>query len=339
MSDEPLVSVIIPAFNSARWIGEAIASALAQTHRNLEVIVADNGSTDATREIATAAGERVRVIRAETRGPGAARNAALEVARGEFVQFLDADDLLEPWKIERQLAVLRRTGADLVWGPFTMYDEDPATGTFVRGVRRDPDLAGDLPLSLVNDGFLQIGCALYRRRSVVGALRFLPSAHCEDIDYNVRAALAGARFVRGEGDSGLLFRQHLSARASQDAELLIADANRRNVRLLKDWWQSRGELTQARRTGLVPPLLYAARVLARRDPARLRDVLAELRALDPGFERQLPAKLRLPSRLLGYERMERFARWYRALAAVVRRRRGATSSATRSGLPAGGVTR
>lgn len=101
----PLVSVIIPAFNAERYIREAIDSVLAQTHRDLEVIVVDDSSTDGTPALLQAYGDRIHVIRKRNGGAAAARNAGANAARGEWLAFLDADDVWEPAKLERQLAV------------------------------------------------------------------------------------------------------------------------------------------------------------------------------------------------------------------------------------------
>jgi glycosyltransferase involved in cell wall biosynthesis len=91
----PRVSVVIPAHNAERFLGQAIDSALAQDHPDVEVIVVDDGSTDRTAEIAEAH-PQVRCLRQDHQGPGAARNAGAAAATGEFVAFLDADDLLKP---------------------------------------------------------------------------------------------------------------------------------------------------------------------------------------------------------------------------------------------------
>jgi len=124
-----LVSVLIPAWDSAAWVGEAIESALAQTHPRLEVVAVDDGSTDGTSEALRSFGERIRWERTPHRGAAAARNRLLELARGEWVQYLDADDLLLPGKIERQLAAARAAGdADLVASPYLS-----ATGRTLRG--------------------------------------------------------------------------------------------------------------------------------------------------------------------------------------------------------------
>ena len=106
MSD-PLISCVVPAFNSARYIGEALDSILAQTYRPLQVIVVDDGSTDATCDIAAQRGGDVRLLTQKDQGPAATRSAGVRAARGEFVAFLDADDLWHPEKLARQMARFR----------------------------------------------------------------------------------------------------------------------------------------------------------------------------------------------------------------------------------------
>ena len=105
-----LVSIIVPVYNRAALLREAVASALAQTHRPIEIIVVDDASTDDTpRAIAelAAAHAEVRAVRRENGGPGLARETGRLEARGEFLQYLDSDDLLLPRKLELQVAALR----------------------------------------------------------------------------------------------------------------------------------------------------------------------------------------------------------------------------------------
>ncbi|HEY5413866.1 MAG TPA: glycosyltransferase family A protein [Gemmatimonadaceae bacterium] len=106
----PLVSVVMPAFNAARFLADSVASVVAQTHRDVELLIVDDGSSDNTVEMAESLARddgRVRLIRSERNvGTAAARNLALHVLRGEYVCFLDADDAFLPNKIETQLAFL-----------------------------------------------------------------------------------------------------------------------------------------------------------------------------------------------------------------------------------------
>ena len=98
------VSVIIPAYNAAAFVREAVDSALAQTHRDTEVIVVDDSSTDETPQVLAGYGERIRVHRQPNAGVAGARNTGARLATGEWVAFLDADDVWLPGKIEAQLA-------------------------------------------------------------------------------------------------------------------------------------------------------------------------------------------------------------------------------------------
>jgi glycosyltransferase involved in cell wall biosynthesis len=100
----PLVSCIVPVFNGERYLGEALDSILAQTYRQFECIVIDDGSTDGTAEVVSRYGERVSYLWQANAGPGAARNRGISAAEGDLVAFLDADDLWHPEKLARQVA-------------------------------------------------------------------------------------------------------------------------------------------------------------------------------------------------------------------------------------------
>jgi glycosyltransferase involved in cell wall biosynthesis len=107
------ISVIIPAYNYARYLAEAIDSVLAQTYPVLEVIVVDDGSTDDTPGVLAAYANRIRAIRQQNLGVSAARNTGISAARGEYVAFLDADDVWQPSKLDAQMA---------------RFDADPSLG-------------------------------------------------------------------------------------------------------------------------------------------------------------------------------------------------------------------
>jgi len=121
-----LVSILIPAFNAEKWIAETLRSALGQTWAHKEIIVVDDGSTDKTMSIARQfASGQVRVVTQANQGAAAARNYAFSLSRGDYIQWLDADDLLAPDKIARQMEALsrchsKRTLLSSAWGRF-MY--------------------------------------------------------------------------------------------------------------------------------------------------------------------------------------------------------------------------
>jgi len=105
---KPLVSILIPAYNAEQWIADTIQSALSQTWKRKEIIVLDDGSSDRTAIVAKQfASQQVAVVSTENQGSSMARNRAFELSQGDYIQWLDADDLLAPDKIERQLAAMR----------------------------------------------------------------------------------------------------------------------------------------------------------------------------------------------------------------------------------------
>ena len=106
----PKVSIIIPIFNYARYLGEAIDSALSNKHIECEILVIDDGSTDNTADVARSYESQIRYIYQENQGVCAARNKGIREARAELIVFLDADDVLEPDMVKHSLAALQKLG-------------------------------------------------------------------------------------------------------------------------------------------------------------------------------------------------------------------------------------
>jgi glycosyltransferase involved in cell wall biosynthesis len=125
-----LVSVVIPTYNRAYCIERTLDSVIAQTHRDLEVLVVDDGSTDGSAELIQRVyghEPRIRLITQVNQGVSAARNTGLTAARGDFVALLDSDDVWHPWKIEAQLACLAAVPeAGMVWTDMDAVDPDGA---------------------------------------------------------------------------------------------------------------------------------------------------------------------------------------------------------------------
>jgi glycosyltransferase involved in cell wall biosynthesis len=183
MSD-PLVSVVIPAFNAAAFVAQAIESVLGQDYRHLEVVVVDDGSSDSTAAVASR--YPITCVRQSNQGQAAARNAGVAAAQGRMVAFLDADDVWMPTKLSTQVAYLMAHGEagyvltrmqrvllpGAAWPPGTPADwfEEPQAGT------------------LPSAGLV--------RRSVLDTVGpFDPSfRHGSDTDWQARAADAGVRW-------------------------------------------------------------------------------------------------------------------------------------------------
>jgi glycosyltransferase involved in cell wall biosynthesis len=120
----PLVSILIPAYNAQEWVGDTIESAIGQTWSRKEIVVVDDGSTDQTLSVVRQfASKEVSVVTQTNQGAAAARNKAFSLCQGDYVQWLDADDLLAPDKIEKQMEALDRCGTkrnllSAAWGRF-----------------------------------------------------------------------------------------------------------------------------------------------------------------------------------------------------------------------------
>ena len=130
----PLVSILVPAFNAERWIAEALSSAVAQTWPRIEIVVVDDGSRDGTVEVARGFESRsVRVVTQPNQGAAAARNTALALAQGDYIQWLDADDLLSPNKIGKQMDAIRGdgdAGSSLLSCGWAYFMADPGRARF-----------------------------------------------------------------------------------------------------------------------------------------------------------------------------------------------------------------
>lgn len=201
MTTRQALSVIIPVFNGAAFLGDAIESVLVQDHDCLQVIVVDDGSTDDTATVAATFGERVLYQRQENAGAASARNRGLSMATGRFIAFLDADDLFMPEKFAQQLTRLdAHPECEIVIGLQQYESLERSDGEVVRIER-----PGNNP-----DGLsLQLGCALFRREvfDKVGhfnaALRY-----CDDWDWFLRAREMGVGILIHRD---LVLRQRLHA--------------------------------------------------------------------------------------------------------------------------------
>lgn len=293
----PLVSILVPLYNKAPYVEETIRSALAQTYAPIEVIVIDDGSTDGSAEVVAAIDDRrLRLIRRENRGANATRNELLELAHGEFIQYLDADDLIDETKIERQMGVFS--------------DDVDAVVCRVRrhgGAREllPPLDVDDLVASLAHHGLITVA-PLYRRSQLdaVGGWRADLDAS-QEYELHLRLALRGAwRHLRSIDDTLATYRSVEGSTSSADGRVYAAKA-RALVGLLD---VASGPEIDA----LARALANAARHLTRsgnRDLARryLRTALSRSPSSLAAFPRRI-RWVRHPTALVALESADHFAR-------------------------------
>jgi hypothetical protein len=228
----PDVSVIIPTYNTARYLSEALESVMDQTYKDIEVIVIDDGSTDDTREIVQLYRMRDRRIRyclQDNSGPSAARNRGMREANGTYIAFLDADDLWMPRKIEKQIAILARNAhIGFVYCDNHFVDRDRREITdYVRKIKL---VGGHMAYDLYNDFFL-ITSAVVMRASCCDTIGYFREDMLVGEDYEYFLKLA----YRYPGD---VVREKLMVRRVRGESLSRQDAvmdARNDIRTLTEF--------------------------------------------------------------------------------------------------------
>jgi glycosyltransferase involved in cell wall biosynthesis len=197
MTEQPLVSVIIPAYNAAEFMGETLDSVFAQTYKNFEVIVINDGSSDTAEleRILQRYPSNLNYIKQENQGAAVARNTGLRVARGEFVAFLDADDAWLPTFLEKQMDLLKRTGADLVFADAVLTGD--STSGDLTYMQVEPPSGEVTPESLLAVTVSVLTSTVLARKAPILEVGLFEKTlrRGQDFDLWLRLAKAGARFA------------------------------------------------------------------------------------------------------------------------------------------------
>lgn len=247
----PLVSVVIPAYNVAPFIRETLASVFAQTIANYEVIVVNDGSPD-TVEFERAIEpyrERIRYFRQENRGASAARNAGLRAARGEWIAFLDADDLWLPAYLDEQLRFIREHNCDLVCADAMIFGDSADAGqTYMEAVMESAPVSGEVTfLDLVSSDRSLMTSGVVARRDLILAVGLFDEAlrNAQDFDLWLRLARHGAR---------LAYQRQVLLRYRARPDSLSGDAINSHHRELRvfDKIEQSYPLTPAERAAVAP---------------------------------------------------------------------------------------
>ena len=196
MSEPELVSIIVVAYNNWPDLDLAVQSALCQSYHPVEVIVVDNSSTDGTAgELEQRYSGRVNYIHQANRGDAGAYNTGFSHSRGEFIQFLDGDDVLAPDKIDRQMAVAREhPDTDIIYGDIRRFQTLPRHAAWADRTTEHHDDMLAATLAPEPLGVETILSALIRRRALQRVGPWDEAVYCTDFDYWLRAAWLGCRF-------------------------------------------------------------------------------------------------------------------------------------------------
>lgn len=302
----PVVSIIVPCYNAARWVVDTLSSALQPTACPVEVVVVDDGSTDGSGDLISDRFPTVRLICTPNRGVSHARNLGIAEARGRFLLFLDADDLLTPGAIDRQVAVLEESGSDVVHADWQRLraglDGEYRPAEIVARV-----MLGEPSSALFRDFWCPTGAYLYRRTIVEAVGGFSPRLPViQDARFALDCALHGGRFAHAS-HVACLYRTHPTGSVSTHSQTAFVQDCLTNALDVRDWLAARGELTQEQVADVVYVLDHVARAAVGIDMATFetacREIVPYLKQAPPPARRAV----RWLTQLIGYRRVRQAA--------------------------------
>jgi glycosyltransferase involved in cell wall biosynthesis len=312
--EEGLVSVIIPCYNQERFLPACLASVIDQDYRPLEVVIVDDGSSDGTGRIMNdfqnirRAGVLVKCIHQAKYGAAHARNQGCSQAQGEFIQFLDGDDLLCRGKLSKQVEVLKNEAdVDVVYGD-GQYLID-----FNESARKGPVISlgscSDVVETLLNfERWIPIFSCLSRRSAIQLCGPWdhqLPTY--EDPEYWLRMAIKGKRFRYKAGINGLYRKHSRNTGPESEKSLLIREKTRRRILTLAEHLlRTRGALNEQRIRTMAESHEGIARLVYPADVECFENSLRDILRLWPKF-RPRSRKARFVSSMIGLRNFEKLA--------------------------------
>ena len=314
---QPLVSILIPCFNAERWVAQAIESALAQTWPEKEVIVVDDGSTDGSLAIIRSFEDRIRWESGPNRGGNPTRNRLLALARGEWLQYLDADDYLLPDKVAKQVEFLaNHPSTDVLYGLVTK--EDWTEQGVTRELQRFPE-PHDPWILLVRWYLPQTGGPLWRKAALEAVGGWKPDQPCcQEHELYLRLLLAGKQFTYCPLN-GAMYRIWSQNTVCHRDQPLVRQRRLEITQRAEDFLRERGELTSLRRDAVNMARFQMARLAWRHNRLEALEIVEKLRRSDPDFSpltnqpggHHPPASYRLLWRLVGFRWAETIGDWMR----------------------------
>lgn len=310
------VTIGIPVYNCERWIADTIRAALGQTWKEKEVIVVDDGSSDATPQICREFGDRIRFVAQGRRGGNAARNQILRLASGDWVQFLDADDSLHPQKVEAQVASTQSATHDVICSPVTFEKWDGN-----RVLSRDRQQLSqplDWKAEWVRWNMPQTGGCLWRKQALAGIGGWNEAYRCnQEYELYLRAMKAGLSFALMDGPEAV-YRLWSEDTVCRKDKSVVVRGKTELIREFLNWLRQTGVQDQRYRRLAGVACFEMARTLAVNDLAGAQRYFLERRregliAVDGPAA---PWKYRFTLNLLGFSAAETLARLTRGAMAA-----------------------
>jgi len=307
------VSIIIPCYNGANYLPKLAASLRPLLTPQIEVIFVDDGGTDGSAELFHRLLPEAICLKQENKGLGATRNRAVEVARGEFLQLLDADDTIEPGKFETQLSFAREHSLDVVYSDWRMVVVDGDAEICEPWV--DAETKTEIVEALLGGWWYPPNAPLIRTEAfrTVGGCDSTLGNTCEDFDLCVRLGIAGFRFGHVPGKFANYFRYHQVRSMSRKNPREFFEGEGRIILNAVQLLEAQNAATPARCRAAARRLHAVARNVYALDRSWFHRLMTDVRKLDPDFHPTGALSYRVATRLLGFEYAESLAVWKRRL--------------------------
>lgn len=312
--NQPKVSILIPCYNSERWIAEAISSALNQTYINKEVIVVDDGSTDSSLEIIKSFGDRIHWETGRNKGGNVARNRLLELSTGEWLQYLDSDDYLLETKIEKQINFLEKNpNVDIIYSPSIF--EYWTSETFKQEILSIPEPHD--PYALLALWHLpQTGSPLWKKQAIVDAGGWKNDQPCcQEHELYLRLLKTNAIFQFCQSAESV-YRQWSESTVCKKDKSLTYEHRLQIINDLEVYLQDNNLMNQLRLNAINESRFACARLIWLFDRQWGNDVIAKISISDNTFDppaHLAPSIYKFIYRWLGFEVAEIFAKMKRVL--------------------------
>lgn len=278
-----LVSVIIPCYNAEKWLSDAIESCLNQTYLPIEIIIIDDGSTDSCLDIIKSYGNQIIWESGVNRGGNYARNRGFALSKGEYIQFLDADDYILPEKISRQVEFLEKTGADVVYGDWRHQTHLKSGEVFLEEIQV-AGVQSDILESLLGNWWVSPACLLFTRKAVENSPGWDEELKAgQDRDFLISLALQNFKFAYQSGCYSL-YRRYGNVTVSTFSKTRYLESHYYIFMKAENNLLRRSNFCEKYRKALAQSYFLLAREYLKIDISKYKSLLDKTLTLDPKFQ-------------------------------------------------------
>ncbi|SFG93120.1 glycosyltransferase family 2 protein [Pedobacter insulae] len=305
-----MVSVIIPAYNASKTITQTLESVFAQDYSPIEIIIVNDGSTDATESILANYGTKIKLISTPNKGVSHARNLGLSHARGEYIQFLDSDDLILPGKLTLQVKALQENDADVAYGNWQRFIQENKKILVTETVNQQ--ITGDVEIALFTNFWCPPAVLLYSKR-ITNRLSWnenLPVI--QDARYLLDAALAKGKFVYLPALMAQYRDGQQNSLSKRNDTAFVKDCVM-NARDISQIWEADFGNNPLKKKAVIDVLRHGINRLTLLDNHTAQQAIDFLLQIEPNYIPEEKGLLRYISKLIGYKNAEGIARIKRKL--------------------------